>query len=492
MPSVDSDRRRQLPAVDRVLVDPLLGPLLTLYGTGALATQVRAELAELREELAAGRLGESELAERLARLPERLERHLEERFGAPLSRVLNGTGIFLHTNLGRAPLPAAVAARLGELSTAACDLELDLATGRRGDRAGRLEGLLMALTGAEAARVTNNSAAALLLALGALAAGREVIVSRGELVEIGGSFRIPEILAASGARIVEVGTTNRTRLADYERAIGPESALLLKVHASNFRLSGFVAAVEAPALADLAHRRGLALVVDEGAGLLRPPAAGACPASAPALAGHPSMAELLAAGCDLVIGSGDKLLGGPQAGLLLGRCAVVERCAQHPIYRAVRPGRLVTAALDGVLRLHLAGRGLPIDRLWAAPESLEQRLAPLAVRLGAEILPAPAFVGGGAAPEIAIAGRALAFSGPLSTPAFAERLRRGGAGLPPVLGALRDGRFWLDLRTIDPADDETLARAVERAQLGDHGDHSDRGDRGDAPGPAGPDVRQKG
>ena len=486
MPSVDSDRRRQLPAVDRVLVDPLLGPLLTLYGTGALATQVRAELAELREELAAGRLGASELAQRLARLPERLQRRLEERFGAPLCRVLNGTGIFLHTNLGRAPLPAEVAERLGELSTAACDLELDLATGRRGDRAGRLESLLLALTGAEAARVTNNSAAALLLALAALAAGREVIVSRGELVEIGGSFRIPEILAASGARIVEVGTTNRTRLADYERAIGPESALLLKVHASNFRLSGFVAAVEAPALADLAHRRGLVLVVDEGAGLLRPPTADprpaspASPESAAALAGHPSMAELLAAGCDLVIGSGDKLLGGPQAGLLLGRCEVVERCARHPIYRAVRPGRLVTAALDGVLRLHLAGRELPIDRLWAAPESLEQRLAPLAARLGAEILPAPAFVGGGAAPEIAIAGRALAFSGPLATPAFAARLRRGGDGLPPVLGALRDGRFWLDLRTVDPADDETLARAVERARRGGADQPSGPGELGEA------------
>jgi L-seryl-tRNA(Ser) seleniumtransferase len=186
------------------------------------------------------------------------------------------------------------------------------------------------------------------------------------------------------------------------------------------------------------------------------------------------MAELLAAGCDLVIGSGDKLLGGPQAGLLLGRCEVVERCARHPIYRAVRPGRLVTAALDGVLRLHLAGRELPIDRLWAAPESLEQRLAPLAARLGAEILPAPAFVGGGAAPEIAIAGRALAFSGPCATPAFAARLRRGGDGLPPVLGALRDGRFWLDLRTVDPADDETLARAVERARRSGPGDSGER------------------
>ena len=451
--------------------------LQSLYGTGTLATQVRAELGELRQELADGRLGEEELTERISRLPERLEHRLAARFGAPLCRVLNATGIFLHTNLGRAPLPADVAAQLAGLATAACDLELDLATGRRGDRAGRLERLLTELTGAEAARVANNSAAALLLALAALASGREVVVSRGELVEIGGSFRIPEILAAAGARIVEVGTTNRTRLADYERAIGPATALLLKVHASNFRLSGFVAAVEAPALADLAHRRGLLLVADEGA---RPaPAATAAarapraavapslpslpspPSAATVLAGHPSMAELLAAGCDLVIGSGDKLLGGPQAGLLLGRRAPVERCAQHPIYRAVRPGRLVTAALDGVLRLHLAGRPLPIDRLWAAPEELERRLQPLAARLGAEIRPAPAFVGGGAAPEIAIPGPALAL--PADEP-FVERLRRGGDGLPPVLGALRDGRFWLDLRTVDPADDETLARAVEQAR----------------------------
>ena len=460
MPPVESDRRRQLPAVDRVLADPRLESLQTLYGTGALATQARAELAELRRELAAGRLGGEELATRLAGLPDRLRQRLEARLGAPLVRVLNATGIFLHTNLGRAPLPVEVADGLAALSTAACDLELDLSTGRRGDRAGRLEGLLAELTGAEAARVANNSAAALLLALAALAFGREVIVSRGELVEIGGSFRIPEILAAAGARIVEVGTTNRTRLADYENAIGPATALLLKVHASNFRISGFVAAVEAPALADLAHRRGLLLVADEGAGLLRPHMAAEPPA---ALAGHPSLTELLAAGCDLAIGSGDKLLGGPQAGLLVGRREVVERCARHPIYRAVRPGRLVTAALDGVLRLHLAGRALPLDRLWTSAEALERRLAPLAARLGAEIRQAPAFVGGGAAPEIPIPGPALALP---ADEEVARRLRAGGDGLPPVVGALRDGRFWLDLRTVDPADDETLARAVERARSG--------------------------
>ena len=366
----------------------------------------------------------------VAGLPDRLRQRLEARLGAPLVRVLNATGIFLHTNLGRAPLPVEVADGLAALSTAACDLELDLSTGRRGDRAGRLEGLLAELTGAEAARVANNSAAALLLALAALAFGREVIVSRGELVEIGGSFRIPEILAAAGARIVEVGTTNRTRLADYENAIGPATALLLKVHASNFRISGFVAAVEAPALADLAHRRGLLLVADEGAGLLRPPLAAEPPA---ALAGHPSLAELLAAGCDLAIGSGDKLLGGPQAGLLVGRREVVERCARHPIYRAVRPGRLVTAALDSVLRLHLAGRALPLDRLWTSAEALERRLAPLAARLGAEIREAPAFVGGGAAPEIPIPGPANRNTGGQITSTNRGRTRDTQPQLRPTL-----------------------------------------------------------
>jgi L-seryl-tRNA(Ser) seleniumtransferase len=440
-----------------VLSDPRVVPLQGLYGSEALGTQVRSLLDGLRRELAAGGLAGEALDRRLDGLPGELARGLEALYGGPLVRVLNATGIFLHTNLGRAPLPRDVAARLAELSTAACDLELDLATGRRGDRSGRLAGILTALTGAEAARVTNNSAAALLLALAALAAGREVVVSRGELVEIGGSFRIPEILAAAGARIVEVGTTNRTRLADYERAIGPATALLLKVHASNFRQSGFVTTVEASALAGLAHRHGLLLLADEGAGLLRPHPT---PEVAATFAEHPSVAELVGEGCDLVVASGDKLVGGPQAGLLVGRREPVERCARHPIYRAVRPGRLVTAALDGVLRLHLGGRNLPIDRLWTAKEVLERRLAPLAARLGGEILEAEAFVGGGAAPEIPIRGPVLALPG---RERFAARLRSGSGDLPPVVGVLRDGRLWLDLRTVDPADDEVLALAIERA-----------------------------
>ncbi len=451
MPDTANDRRRQLPAVDRLLREPRVEALKSLYGSDLVTAQARAALAALRDQLGDAPGASGELAERLAELPERLARELGERFGTPLARTLNATGIFLHTNLGRAPLPRPVALGLGELAVAACDLEIDLASGRRGDRARRVEELLRAATGAEAALAVNNNAAALLLALTTLAAGREVVVSRGELVEIGGSFRVPDLLAAGGARLREVGTTNRTRLADYARAIGPETALLLKVHPSNYRISGFVAAVEAPALADLAHRHGLPLLVDEGAGLL-------APHPAPQLAGHPSVAELLAGGADLVASSGDKLLGGPQAGLLVGRRELVARCAEHPLYRALRPGRLVSVALDALLRYRLAGGPLPLDRLWPDPAAHRARLERLAVRLGAEIRPADAFVGGGAAPDAPVPGEALALDG---GDELARRLR---TGRPPVVGVVREGRLWLDLRTVDPADDDELAAAVEAAR----------------------------
>jgi L-seryl-tRNA(Ser) seleniumtransferase len=439
------DRRRSLPAVDRVVADSRLRALESLYGRPALVIQARAALADLRAELEAG-LDERELDRRVGALPDRIAARLESTYGAPLRRVINATGVFLHTNLGRAPLPAAVARRLAELATAGVDLEFDLATGRRAERNARAARRLAALTGAEDALVTNNSAAALLLALAALAGGREVIVSRGELVEIGGSFRIPEILSAAGARLVEVGTTNRTRLADYERAIGPATALLLKVLPSNYRMTGFVEAVDAASLAGLARDRGLVSVVDEGSGLLRP-------ATHPALADHPSMATLIAAGADLVCGSGDKVAGGPQAGLLVGRRLAIARCRSHPLYRALRPDRLTYAALEEVLRLHLAETALPLERLFVEPLEHRRRLAALAASLGAEIVPAEAFLGGGSAPERPIAGEALAWRGD-------ARLR---SGEPPVVGYLRDGRLVLDLRTVDPADDAAVAAAVARA-----------------------------
>ncbi|MGH9380567.1 MAG: L-seryl-tRNA(Sec) selenium transferase [Thermoanaerobaculia bacterium] len=441
-----SDPRRALPAVDRLLDDRRVEPLAAQYGREAVRNALRAVLEDARVAIAGGLSFEIDTEALLARV----ERRLAGTLGARLRPVLNATGVFLHTNLGRAPLPREVAAETAELAAGYCDLELDLATGKRGERNRRARALLAALTGAEDALVVNNNAAALVLALATFAAGRGVVVSRGELVEIGGSFRIPEILAASGARLVEVGTTNRTRLADYADALGERTALMLKVQPSNFRQSGFVEAVEPAALAELAHRHGLVLLVDQGSGLLRRH-------PAPQLAGYAAADELLAAGCDLVAGSGDKLLGGPQAGLLLGRRDAVERCRRNPLYRALRPDRTTYAALEAVLRVHLAGAPLPVDRLWPDAEAHRRRLEGVAAELGATIEPADAFLGGGSAPEQAIPGEALSLPG---DDALARRLRQGE---PPVMGYLRRGRLVLDLRTVPPEQDATLVRAVRAA-----------------------------
>ena len=322
---------------------------------------------------------------------------------------------------------------------------------RRGERNRRAESLLVELTGAEGALVANNNAGALVLVLAALARDREVIVSRGELVEIGGSFRIPDILAAAGSRLVEVGTTNRTRISDYENAVGERSALLLKVNPSNYRMSGFVESVEPTDLARLSSEVKIPLLVDEGSGLLRPH-------PAPQLRNHASIRELVTAGCDLVCGSGDKVLGGPQAGLLVGRRDLIDACRRYPLYRALRPDRAVFAALEAVLRLHLRGSELPLDRLWQRPEILRERLDSVAQALGAIVAPAEAYIGGGAAPEAPIPGEALILHG---SSRLLEELRMGD---PPVVGYIRDQKLVLDLRTLDPGDDSVLIAAVRRAK----------------------------
>lgn len=439
---------RRLPAVGHLLQESPLAELTGLYGRDALKVQATLALDAVRAEILAG-IGDDELAERIREIPERVRAALEAE-APPLRRVLNATGVFLHTNLGRAPLPREVVAGLADRLDAYCDLEMSLETGRRSDRGRRAENLVRALTGAEAALVVNNNAAALVLALSALASGREVLLSRGELVEIGGSFRIPDILEASGARLIEVGTTNRTRLADYERAIRPGVSLVLKVYPSNYRIRGFVEAVDPAALAGFAHRHGLPLLVDEGSGMLRPEAA-------PALRGHQSFRDLIEAGCDLVCGSGDKLLGGPQAGLLAGRAPIVKRLKTSPLYRAFRPGRMVLTALDAVLRRHLAARPLPIAALWRDDEEHRRRVEGMGSRLGGEAVRGSAYVGGGSAPDQEIEGWVVALDAPAGV---AARLRQGE---PPVVGYQRDGRLFLDLRTVDPEDDEALATAVERA-----------------------------
>lgn len=452
-PSIQ-DPRRHLPSVDRLLAEPEFEHLAELYGRDQVRSRARQELEALRRHLGVrGGIEAEAIDSEVAAMRSRIIAGLNAELGQGLQRVLNATGIFLHTNLGRAPLPSSMAAALPPFLDAYCDLEYDLHQGRRGERNRRATRLLKALTGAEGALVANNNAGALVLVLSALAQGREVVVSRGELVEIGGSFRIPDILQAAGATLIEVGTTNRTRLADYAAAIGPNTALLLKVHPSNYLVSGFVESVAAGPLAKLAHDHQLPLLMDEGSGLLRPH-------PAPQLAGHPSFQELLLEGCDLVCGSGDKLLGGPQAGLLVGGAKLVERCRRHPLYRALRPDRTTFWALEAVLRLHLSGEPLPIDRLWIDPAALRQRLASVATRLDCRIIEAEAFIGGGAAPEKPIPGEALALPGDSG---LLERLR---AGEPPLIGYLREGALILDLRTIDPDDDEALVAAVLAATAG--------------------------
>jgi L-seryl-tRNA(Ser) seleniumtransferase len=439
-----ADTRRQLPSVDRVLREPAARRLIGLYGREQVRVQARRELDRWRERLVREEGSGDPTSESVAA---RLEEALSDRLGRGVRRVLNATGVFLHTNLGRAPLPRSVADALPALLDAHCDLELDLDSGRRSDRNRKVEALLVALTGAEAGLIVNNNSGALVLALATLAPGCEVVVSRGELVEIGGSFRIPEILEAAGARLVEVGTTNRTRLDDYRRALSPDTGLLLKVHPSNYRIRGFVESVPESELAGLGREAGVPLVVDEGAGLLRP-------RSEPQLVDHPSMSELLAAGASLVVGSGDKLLGGPQAGIMVGSEALIDPCRSHPLYRALRPDRMALAALHGVLRRHLAGGSLPLDRLWPEPQEHRARLEAVAERIGAEVVPAEAFVGGGAAPDAPIPGEALALPGGEE---LVERLRRGRV---PVVAYVREERVLLDLRTVNPTDDDGLVEAV--------------------------------
>ena len=427
-----------------------------LYGSEVVVARVREVLGERRGELASGRGSESggEVDDIVRTVRERLDTTL----GRRLTRMINATGILLHTNLGRAPLPREVAAALPDLLDAYCDLEIDRSTGRRGDRNRRAARLLEALTGAPAALVTNNNAAAFVLVLSTLASGREVLVSRGELVEIGGSFRIPEIMEAAGARLVEVGSTNRTRLSDYRSAVGAETALILKVHPSNYRITGFTEEATVAELVGLGSEFGLPVTVDEGSGLLQP-------SKAPQLANEASLQELLSAGCDLVCGSGDKLLGGPQAGLLLGRRDLVEACHRNPLYRALRPDRACFASLEAVLRLHLSGAELPLDRLWVDATLLRGRLEALRDRCGGEIVPAEAYLGGGAAPEAPIPGEALAIDGEQR---LLSRLRDGD---PAVVGYVHNDRVMLDLRTVDPADDEALGRVVSEAleEMGDGG-----------------------
>jgi len=386
-----------------------------------------------------------------------------------LRSVLNASGVLLHTNLGRAPLSAAAVARLAETVAGYSNLEMDLTSGERGSRMDAVRALLLERTGAEAGLVVNNNAAAVYLALRSLAAGREVIVSRGELVEIGGSFRVPDVMAASGARLVEVGTTNKTRLQDYAQAVGPETALLLKVHRSNFEIVGFTEEVDTAALAGLARARGVPFLFDMGTASLLDDLP-------PALAGVPTVAAALAAGPDLLCFSGDKLLGGPQCGVLLGRRELVQRLAKDPMARALRVGKLTLAALAATLDAYRGGpegaRAIPlVAMLLASPEELARRAEALreaissacrARGVAAEVVPTEAQVGGGSLPLLVLPSFAVALSGYAGgATELAARLR---AGEPAVLARVQEGRVLLDVRCLVPeAAQGDLATALARA-----------------------------
>ena len=382
-------------------------------------------------------------------LHERLEAELAGARRPHLRHVLNATGVIVHTNLGRAPLPAAALERVHEVARGYSNLEFDLDQGARGSRQDHGVDILRRLTGAEAALVVNNNAGAVLLALAALAEGREVVVSRGELIEIGDGFRIPDVLARSGARLVEVGTTNRTRGEDYERAIGPDTALLLRVHQSNFRVVGFTELPETAQLAAVAARHRLPLVDDLGSGALVP------------LPDEPTVRDALAAGADLVCFSGDKLLGGPQAGIVVGREELVEMLRRHPLQRALRADKLTLAALEGTLMLYLdperALRDVPALRMVVEDaETVRTRAKRLAGLTGGTVEETVARVGGGALPLAELPSFACALADDL-----AEPLRRGE---PPVVGVLRDGRLLLDCRTLADEELDEVAAAVRRAR----------------------------
>ena len=445
-----TDARRRLPSVDAVV-----------RAAGETSVPRERFVAAVREVLEQARVGEAVPVD-AADVARTARERLASRDERSMRRVLNATGVILQTNLGRAPLAPSAIQAIAD-AAGAVSVEYDLEKGQRGERHGHASALLRELSSAEDAVVVNNNAAAVLLALAALAARREVLVSRGELVEIGGGFRIPDVLQRSGAKLVEVGTTNRTYVKDYAAAIGDRTAAILRVHASNFKVVGFTARPEDRSLAALARERGIAFIHDLGSGTF-------LDTSAHGLAREQTVADAVAAGADVVTFSGDKLLGGPQSGLAVGRATAIAALRSHPLMRALRPDKLTIAALVATLELYRDGRApseLPVWRMLAARTSdLERRARRVADQLtaagiGCEVVETSSTVGGGSLPEETQPSRGIAIEQSAGTPAaVGARLRRAQ---PPVIGRILEGRIALDLRAILPEDDEPLARSVTSA-----------------------------
>ncbi|WP_341888729.1 L-seryl-tRNA(Sec) selenium transferase [Variovorax sp. YR752] len=447
---------KDLPSVDRLIRSPTLAALLAEHGHTLVAGEARALLDTLRAQALAGALDAP--AVQSAALEATLRQRIEARLAPRMRRVLNLTGTVIHTNLGRALLADAALQHLLAMMAGPNNLEYDLASGGRGDRDSIVEELLCSITGAQAATVVNNNAAAVLLTIAAMARGREVIVSRGELVEIGGAFRMPDVMASAGATLVEVGTTNRTHPADYERAIGERTALVMKVHTSNYAVQGFTAAVDETTLAAIAHAKGVPLATDLGSGSLVDLAHYGLPR-------EPLPQEMLAAGCDVVTFSGDKLLGGPQAGLIVGSKEALGRIRKFPMKRALRMSKLPLAALEATLMLYLRperlAQDLPTLRLLTRPEAqireLAERLAPqlaaaVAPRFGVEVASMQGQIGSGSLPveRLPSAGLAIAPAQKKGAGRALDELAAALRALPlPVIGRIADDRLLLDLRCLE-------------------------------------------
>ncbi len=446
--------RRSIPSIEQLRQRQAMRELEATYGRAAVVDALRAEASVIRARLAD--------SDGLDVVMETMEAAIRARLDADhapsLVAVINATGVIVHTNLGRAPLAAVATARVAALASGYTNLEYDLAKGSRGRRDTHAERLICRLTGAEAAIIVNNNAAATLVSLAALGAGREVIISRGELVEIGGGFRVPDVMRQSGAILREVGTTNRTRVSDYAAAISDRTALLLRVHPSNFTIAGFT---ERPSLAELtalAKRFNLPVVEDLGSGFL------GVPAGLEALRNEPSVADSVAAGVSLVMFSGDKLLGGPQAGVIVGTAGVIGQVRLHPLMRAVRADKMTYAALEATLEEYAAGRAtdsipvvhmiaLSADAIRRRADALSARIAAAGIR--ADVIKGSSTIGGGSAPGTTLPTHLVAIALPATRLESALRAQR-----PPVIARIENERVLLDLRTVPPERDDELAALV--------------------------------
>lgn len=449
---------RAIPSIEQLRQRPDVRALEEKFGRAAVVDALREEAGALRRAAASGAHVPDDVPEAIARaVPARLAAATRR----SLRPVINATGVIVHTNLGRAPLSAAAVANVAAVASGYTNLEYDLDQGARGNRDVHADRLTSRLVGAEAAVIVNNNAAATLVALAALAAGREVIVSRGELVEIGGGFRVPDVMSQSGAILREVGTTNRTRAADYAAAITDRTAIILRVHPSNFRIEGFVERPALPDLVAIGRKLSVPVIEDQGSGYL------GSEVHSPALESEPSVKRSLEEGADLVLFSGDKLLGGPQAGILAGRATLVSTIRRHPLMRAVRADKMTYAALEATLQEYAAGRAaqaIPVARMVEMTEAeIDARTERLVAQLRSPelriaIVPGSSTIGGGSAPGSTLPTRLIALSHPTIPAAELEATLRSGQ--PPVIARIEHDRVLLDLRTVLPEQDQVLVTVL--------------------------------